>query len=38
VGALLHSRATSKAGLALWGSVAGLASVAALAMGILLAG
>jgi putative copper export protein len=38
VGALLHSRATSKAALALWGSVAGLASVAALAMGILLAG
>jgi hypothetical protein len=34
----LHSRATSRAALALWGSVAGLASVAALAMGILLAG
>src|SRR5580658_7305919 len=38
LGALLHSRATTKAGLAMWGSVAGLASVAALAMGILLAG
>jgi putative copper export protein len=38
LGALLHSRATTKAGLAVWGSVAGLASVAALAMGILLAG
>jgi putative copper export protein len=38
VGALLHSRATSRAGLAIWGSVAGTASVAALAMGILLAG
>jgi putative copper export protein len=38
VGALLHARATSKAALAIWGSVAGLASVASLAMGILLAG
>jgi len=38
LGALLHSKATSKAALAVWGSVAGLASVAALAMGILLAG
>jgi putative copper export protein len=38
LGALLHARATTKAGLAMWGSVAGLASVAALAMGILLAG
>jgi putative copper export protein len=37
-GALLHSRATSRTALAVWGSVAGLASVAALAMGILLAG
>jgi putative copper export protein len=34
----LHSRATSRTALALSGSVAGLASVAALAMGILLAG
>ena len=31
LGALLHQRATSKAQLAVWGSVAGLASVAALA-------
>jgi putative copper export protein len=38
VAALLHQRATTRAALALWGSVAGLASVAALAMGILLAG
>jgi putative copper export protein len=38
LGAFLHQRATSKAQLALWGSVAGTASVAALAMGILLAG
>ena len=38
VGVLLHQRATTKRGLALWGSVGGLASVAALVMGILLAG
>lgn len=38
LGAFLHSRATSKAGLAVWGSVAGLASVAALLFGVLLAG
>jgi len=38
LGVLLHSRATSKGALALWGSIAGLASVAALVMGILLAG
>jgi putative copper export protein len=38
LGAALHQRATSKAQLALWGSVAGTASVAALVMGILLAG
>jgi putative copper export protein len=38
VGALLHQRATTKPALALWGSVAGTASIAALAMGILLAG
>jgi putative copper export protein len=38
LGALLHSRATSRPALAVWGTVAGLASVAALAMGILLAG
>jgi putative copper export protein len=38
LGAFLHQRATSKAQVALWGSVAGTASVAALVMGILLAG
>jgi putative copper export protein len=38
LGALLHQRATSKAQLAIWGSVAGTASIAALVMGILLAG
>lgn len=38
IGVLLHQRATSKTQLALWGSVGGLASVAALVMGILLAG
>jgi putative copper export protein len=37
-GVLLHQRATTKRGLAVWGSVGGLASVAALVMGILLAG
>ncbi len=38
LGAFLHQRATSKGQLALWGSVSGTASVAALVMGILLAG
>jgi putative copper export protein len=38
LGAFLHQRATTKGQLALWGSVAGTASVAALAMGVLLAG
>jgi putative copper export protein len=38
LGSLLHSRASSRPALAVWGSVAGLASVAALVMGILLAG
>jgi putative copper export protein len=38
VGVLLHQRATTPRGLALWGSVGGLASVVALVMGILLAG
>jgi putative copper export protein len=36
--AALHQRATTRQQLALWGSVAGTASVAALVMGILLAG
>jgi putative copper export protein len=34
----LHQRATSRTQLALWGSVGGVASIAALVMGILLAG
>lgn len=38
VAVALHQRASSKAQLALWGSVGGLASIAALVMGILLAG
>jgi putative copper export protein len=38
VGVLLHQRATTRRGLAVWGSVGGLASVAALVLGILLAG
>jgi putative copper export protein len=37
LGAFLHQRATTKGQLALWGSVAGTASVAALVMGVLLA-
>lgn len=36
--AFLHGRATSRAGLAWWGSVAGLSSIVALFMGVLLAG
>lgn len=36
--ALLHSRAKSRAGLAVWGSVAGSASLAALVLGVFLAG
>jgi len=38
LGAFLHARSTSPAALAVWGSVAGSASVAALVMGVLLAG
>jgi putative copper export protein len=38
LGVLLYTRSTTKRAMAWWGSVAGLASVAALAMGILLAG
>jgi len=38
VGAALHANASSRRALAVWGSIAGLASVAALVMGILLAG
>lgn len=36
--ALLHSRAKSRAGLAVWGSAAGSASLAALVLGVFLAG
>jgi hypothetical protein len=38
VAVALHQRASTKGQLALWGSVGGVASVAALVMGILLAG
>jgi putative copper export protein len=38
VAAWLHSHAHSRAGLAVWGAVAGLASVTALFMGVFLAG
>jgi putative copper export protein len=37
LGVLLHQRATTKRGLAIWGAVGALASVVALVMGILLA-
>jgi putative copper export protein len=38
VAVFLHQRSTTKAQLALWGSVGGTASVVALVMGVLLAG
>jgi putative copper export protein len=38
VGALLHSRARTRRGLAVWGSLAGISSIAALVLGVLLAG
>lgn len=38
LGAYLHTRATSKAQLAIWGSISGIASVGALVCGVLLAG
>jgi uncharacterized membrane protein len=38
LGAWLHQRSTSKRGIAIWGAVGGLASVAALIAGVLLAG
>ncbi len=38
VAVALHQRARTKGQLALWGSIGGVASVAALVMGILLAG
>jgi putative copper export protein len=36
--AWLHSRATSKAGLATWGAITAVGSVAALVLGVFLAG
>lgn len=38
VGAAFHTRAKGPKGLAIWGSVAGTASIAALVLGVLLAG
>lgn len=38
VAAFVHARATSRAALAAWGAVSGLASVAALLLGVLLHG
>jgi hypothetical protein len=38
VAAYLHTRATGRRGLAIWGSAAGLTSLAALVLGVLLAG
>lgn len=38
LGAWLHSRAVSRAALAVWGAVSATASVAALALGVFLAG
>ena len=36
--AFVHGRATTRRGLAVWGSLAGLSSVGALCLGVLLAG
>ena len=38
VGVYLHQRATTRRGLAVWGAVGALASVAALCLGVFLAG
>ncbi len=38
VAVFLHQRATTRRGLAIWGSVGGVASVAALCLGVFLAG
>ncbi|MEI7478842.1 MAG: hypothetical protein WCK25_00905, partial [Actinomycetes bacterium] len=38
IAAFLHTKATSKAQLAIWGSVSGTASLVALALGVLIAG
>jgi hypothetical protein len=38
VAAWLHSRSTTKKSLAIWGSIAGTASLAAVVLGVLLSG
>jgi hypothetical protein len=38
VGAFVHSRATKRASIAAWGSIAGTASIVAVILGVLLAG
>ncbi len=38
IGAWRHSASTSRAGIALWGATAAIASLAALALGVFLAG
>ena len=38
VAVFLHQRSTTKAGLAVWGSIGGVASVVALCLGVFLAG
>jgi putative copper export protein len=38
VGAWLHGRASSRSGIAIWGAVAGLSSLIALVLGVVLAG
>ncbi len=38
VAAFVHTRATTKAGLAVWGSLSGTTSIAALVLGVFLAG
>jgi len=38
LGALLHTRSTTRRGIAMWGGVTALSSIAALVMGVFLAG
>jgi putative copper export protein len=38
IAVFLHQRSTSKVGLAVWGSIGGVASIAALCLGVFLAG
>ena len=38
VAVFLHQRSTSRVGLAVWGSIGGVASIAALCLGVFLAG